>query len=491
MVRVAVVGAGAAGVAAVHALSEQLGQELELTMFDETLRSTKLAARGLPYRGDRTQPLLNAPAHFMSISAKDDRHFMRWHEARFGFRPLGHLYATRPVFGEYLLETLHDLRQDWAQRGQLLHLVPHGVERIEQDQNGLWALRTNRSQHFGFDRVVLCTGWSDFHAHSTAPGAQSVYPLEDSTDVAMEAASVLILGSGLAAVDAVRALLTRGYGGQIRMASRRGLLPNVRPDRARHTPITYTRPYLAERADFTLANAISAVRTEALLAEVDLREPMRRLAGKRTASDALRRGVAGEDDAWAAMLVGLADEVMSDTWSKFSGSDKRLFLRTLHPYFQSWCNPMPRATANLLLEAVDAGQLRISAGAGKWDGVSLRLNTGEMIRADVTLQAHRSGSDHFAQMSTGLFANLIGDGYARADPFGGLELDYATSRVVSGPGTLQAMYAVGAPAQGARYYVSALDGIVRAATAVAADIRFRSRESDSDDAVQHREPVLV
>jgi hypothetical protein len=62
------------------------------------------------------------------------------------------------------------------------------------------------------------------------------------------------------------------------------------------------------------------------------------------------------------------------------------------------------------------------------------------------------------------------------DAFGGVQVKYGTWEVLSATGRSQRLYAVGSLTQGARYYVSALDSIVRAVREVAHAIEQRRGE---------------
>ncbi|BDZ48382.1 pyridine nucleotide-disulfide oxidoreductase [Frondihabitans sucicola] len=402
----------------------------------------------------------------MSICGHDDNHFTRWHHARFGPSDPGHLFATRPAFGDYLRESLTGLRDDWARREGVLQLVPYAVDRIRRDGSKKFSVETNNSVHAGFDDVILCPGWSGFTT-GPRPGATiSAYPLRETVRRISPDDSVLVLGTGLTGVDVVRALLQRGHEGRIDMVSRRGFLPSVRPGRSAHRPHLYTRQAVRDAATFSVRRAIGLLEAEAEVCQVDLREPEKRMRGLRTPQDALRRGVAGLDDPWTSLLVGVADEAVSESWNRFDVADRRVFLRALHPYFQSWCNPMPSPTAALLLGAIDAEQLGVHAGVGRGNSRGASTDSGDDLAADVVVQAYRSAHEPFVDVQSGMLGRMIADGLARPDPFGGFALHYGTSRVIDSGGTALPIYAIGGLAQGARYYVSALDGIVDAVQGV-------------------------
>lgn len=484
MERLAVIGAGAAGIATLRAVTSQFEDDLDVTVFDPFLEDPRKVARGLPYLPDSTEPLLNAPAQFMSVCPDDREHFYRWLGTRSGQAESTEMYASRPVFGDYLFDTLRGLIRAWSLRRGTLELVPREAIRIHRDAQGTLAVETRDSLHPYYDHIIVCVGWAAPTQPDDEHDLLAPYPLENCIPRIEAMSSVTITGTGLTGVDVVRALLERSFRGRITMVSRRGLLPGIRAEGRRHIAAILRRETVRARAGMSVHDFVELIRKEAQASGIDLTEPTLRARGHRHGRDALLRGLSGADDDWSAMMVALADEVMTESWNSFTSSDKSVFLRTLHPVFQSWCNPMPRSTARLLATAFESGQLTLHRGAVKRVGTRVHLRTGESVTSQALVRAHRSGADHFADVRQGLLGALVADRIAVPDDFGGLKVDYPSNRLVGAPGLASNIYLIGAATQGARYYVNALDGIVLAIQDTMRDIRSRgaSERMTTEDA---------
>ena len=176
---------------------------------------------------------------------------------------------------------------------------------------------------------------------------------------------------------------------------------------------------------------------------------------------------------WSDLFVKLCDEVACDTWNLFDAASRRAFRQTLHPYFQAWANPMPPTTARLIRDAIVSGQLEVRAGLVKVDNRELRYASGETTRPQVVVDASRRGSDAIASTGTALLSSMLSNGNVVLDAFGGVQVNYGTWEILSAGGRRQGLYAVGSLTQGARYYVSALDSIVRAVREVASAIALQ------------------
>src|ERR1700745_3804397 len=119
MMRVAIVGGGAAGVlAAVHLRRSR--PDAQITLIDDSGRPGTGAAYGT---NDPTH-LLNVPAHRMSAWPDDPDHFCRWLDER-AVTPV-HSFAPRLAYCRYLGEQLAvaDIRIEIAEVGGLVPGVP-------------------------------------------------------------------------------------------------------------------------------------------------------------------------------------------------------------------------------------------------------------------------------------------------------------------------------------------------------------------------------
>lgn len=451
--RVAVVGVGASGLATALAITDQGPGSLDLTLFDQQFKDPDRSARGFAYQADRSGPLLNAPMSMMSIRPDDDQDFARW--VRRTGRCNG-VFTSRSVFGDYLSDCLDSLKRQWVARPGTLHCVPSNATAVSRSVNGRFSVATAMAHFDGFDAVFLCVGWNERSA--AADGCVPAYPLDETILRAMSASHVGVIGTGLGAVDVARGLLSSGYRGTITLASRRGLLPGPRIAK-RISPRILTRERLHGFGALDLGAGLGLVEREAQEQGISLETPRRFLRGEVGPRESLRIDVETQD--WRALFVALCDEVMADAWHLFDDASRRVFLRWLHPYFQSWCNPMPPSTARMLASAMDSGQLIVGRGLRIASSQRMMFMNGEVRDVDVVVSARRSSSESVANMDDAVVQSLLNGGLAMRDVFGGLRVNYGTWRIIAPGGAHLPIYAIGSLAQGARYYVNALDSIVR------------------------------
>ncbi|HVN05533.1 MAG TPA: hypothetical protein VMT86_14005 [Bryobacteraceae bacterium] len=197
-------------------------------------------------------------------------------------------------------------------------------------------------------------------------------------------APVLLLGSGLTAVDALRALRHNGHRGTVHMVSRRGLLPqpHVLPVRARepHTP------------------------------GASLRSRVRKMR----AAGADRRGA--------------VDAMRADTnrcWQAFSLADQRRFLRHARRFWDSHRHRMAPQIGAMAHDVLRGGSLTLLAGRVRdfricGDGIAASIAM-RSSAATQTLRVQRvinctGSSTDLARSTDPLLRDLLAQGWMQPDP---------------------------------------------------------------------------
>lgn len=475
--RIAVVGVGAAGLATALALTDRIPTSLDLTLFDPLLKDPAQSGRGLPYQEDCVEPLLNAPPSTMSVRVDDHADFSRWLSRNRGNTD-GLL--SRPVFGRYLSETFQLLQRRWITRDGMLHCAPVEALSITRSADGRLSVATSDAYFTHFDVVFLCTGW----AKAASSGRRTVpaYPLHEMTLRALGTGHVGVVGSGLAAIDVVRALLSRGYRGHITLASRRGLLPGPRVERD-ISPLIMTRERLAATSTLNLREFLRLIDVEAKAHGICLDMPERILGGKLTLFQSLQAESPLEQD-WRALFVALCDEAMTEAWHVLDRESRSVFQRWLHPYFQAWCNPMPASVAKKVSAALASGQLMVKEGLRRFDHQTLVYSGGRTQEVDLVIAAQRNATEGIADIQSPLIKSLIGAGLAIRDDFGGLSVANGSWRLLGRTDADCPIYAIGSLAQGSRYYVNALDSILRTIPEAISDaIRRRGHGSEGSGSI--------
>src|SRR5438270_739950 len=390
---VAVVGGGCSGVlAAVHLLTHSDGR-CRVVLIE---RDAELGG-GVAYGTDAPWHMLNAPARAMSAFPGDAHDFTRW-AAAVQLTATPNSFLPRRLYRLYLQATLAGAEQESPSppfrlraRVTAVHPRTHGVI-VGLDDGG----------HVEADRAVLALGnLPPADPHPALARAGPRYVRDPWAPRALAGIDhdepVLLVGSGLTAVDVALTLARRGHGGPIDAVSRHGLLPRRHapwPQPPTPAPAVRPRPGLTTRA--LLRAVVQAVR------------------------DAEENG-----DDWRPVIDGLRP-VTPALWCSLSERERRRFLRRAARLWEVHRHRMAPAVASsvdaLIAEgrlvvrsgavnsvAVDAGALRVSMGGAGSRIVDLRV--GHVVNCT-------GPSTNVAATSDPLLRSLLASGAARSDPLG-------------------------------------------------------------------------
>ena len=187
---------------------------------------------GLAYSTPFEQHLLNVPAGKMSALAGEPGHFLDWLRAGRWPEVDSKSFAPRKWYGEYLLALLHQTLG--AHEHSSFSHVRAEVLGITTDTEAVGArLALSDGTAVEAERVVLALGnpASCPDPGTSRQGIERRWHLSpwfgDALRVRFAGERILVLGTGLTAVDSVLALQCQDIACQIVMLSRRGILPQV------------------------------------------------------------------------------------------------------------------------------------------------------------------------------------------------------------------------------------------------------------------------
>jgi uncharacterized NAD(P)/FAD-binding protein YdhS len=228
MYQVAIIGGGFSGCAvAAHLLRAGVRGE-EIVIFDPAAEF----GRGVAYAPHSEHQLLNSPAGMMGIFSNDLEAF-----ARFAASACDQ-FPPRTTYGSYI----RDVFKSCLERGVVV--VRDRVEKLElavcsqeskpEGQDQIYKLKTAKQREVSARFVVLACG---VELQNSAVSGQDLrcrdgeYIANPWSDGAVRGASslnkVLLIGTGLTAVDLALELNRRGFCGEITALSRRGAWPIV------------------------------------------------------------------------------------------------------------------------------------------------------------------------------------------------------------------------------------------------------------------------
>ena len=437
--RVAIVGGGFAGAAAALRSIEAGSGPLAITVIEP--RAT--LGRGIAYSTTEPGHLMNGPARSLSLYPEAPLHFVRWLEAeaaRGGWMPPEGTgwEASQPPrrhFGSYVETRLAATAADSFGRVRLRHRRDRavGIGRLGRE----FVIALAGGGTIVADAVVLASGVFQNGAGRRLAGDVAGDPCYVADPYAeggfaglAAAAEVVILGSGLAMLDALVSLERAGFRGRVRAVSRRGGL--VEPRR----PVEAADDFLAG-ADPTLRGLVRKVQEA-------------------------RRRIAAEGGDWQ-QLVPAVRAATPGLWVRLGDADRERFVRHLQGVWKSCIHLAPIETHRLAERMRAEGRLTVEAGevAAIERGEAARLAVAvsgpagdRRLEADGVVDCLGHSADWSAR-SDPLVRSLLDRGLARRHATGlGIDVDPLTLAVspaaslsAGGSGS-QRLFAIGHPLRG-------------------------------------------
>lgn len=427
MTDVAIVGGGFSGTLQAIQL---LRRGARVTLIERAPR----LARGVAYSTPHPEHLLNVRASGMSAFPDAPDHFIRWLEAEGGGPGT---FAQRRLYGRYLGELLA------AAKGERLAIREGEAVDIER-ADGREIVRLADGSAIAADAAILSIGNLEpalpRGVDSAALGALYVGDpwAADITKDLGSGDTVLLIGTGLTAIDAALMLESARFEGEIIALSRRGLVPRAH---AEPSP----PPALERELEPRCTSLLRFVRGRAAR------------IGWRAAVDQLR-------------------PVTQGLWASASPVERRRFLRHLRPWWDVHRHRIAPEIAARIAAMEQAGRLRVEAGKlirADRQGVTWRpRGSGEPRTIAVSRIVNCTGPEgDIARAGEPLLTNLLKAGRIRPDVCRiGIDVD-PESRTLDASGTASpSLLAVGPMTRGAWWEIVAVPDIRGQVAAVAAQL---------------------
>ncbi|MGA2575632.1 MAG: FAD/NAD(P)-binding protein [Bryobacteraceae bacterium] len=410
-----VIGGGASGVLAAAQLVLR-GAAVTL------LEPAAELGRGMAYSTRCPLHLLNVRAVNMSALPDDEGHFLCWLERT---RPGQYdfcSFAPRAVYGEYIREVLGEALR--VGRGQFQHVRTRATGvRVAA---GKIAVETESGSVLHGGAAILATGnaapaaWPGLGAEVALSGRFfEIAWMEGAFEMRDRHAPVLLLGSGLTAVDALLALRHNGHRGKVYMVSRRGLLP---------------QPHVLPVYGCIRGPQCNGLR--------GLLRDMRTAASRAAALPA----------GWREAVDSIRPET-NQCWQALSFAEQRSFLRHLRPFWDTHRHRMAPQIGMAVEGSLRDGSLEVLAGRTRGfrltvDGVEVNIALRGCAGAK-TLKVERivncTGPDTDLGRSTNpVLRNLVEQGWLQPDPHRlGALADDQGALLPAGVGWRPPLYALG------------------------------------------------
>jgi uncharacterized NAD(P)/FAD-binding protein YdhS len=423
---VAIIGGGAAGaLQALHLVRAGIGR---VTLIERA----RAPGRGVAYSTSRPEHLLNVPARRMGAFADDSGHFVRWLEAREG-GGRAESFAPRAVYGDYLAGLLASAPVEIV-----------AAEAVDVEADGRVLLADGRGIEAG--AAVLAPGnFRPATPRGIDPAALgplwAADPWSDGLAEGLGAGDVMLLvGTGLTAVDVALTLDATDFPGRILALSRRGLAPRAHGLR---------EPVVAAMTD----------------PEPDCVAMLRRIRAR------------SREAGWRDAVYELRS-VTQALWMATGPAERRRFLRHLRPWWDVHRHKVAPAVGERIEAMRSAARLTIAAAKlvsveAKGDHALVRLRPRGQEEVE-TLRVARivncTGPEgDIARSGEPLLAALLASGRIRADPLRlGIAVDADCRAIDAAGASSDRLYAIGPVTRGTFWESVAVPDIRAQAAQVAA-----------------------
>ncbi|MBY0443529.1 MAG: FAD/NAD(P)-binding protein [Mycobacteriaceae bacterium] len=463
---VAIIGGGASGVAALAALAQQQERLGAQPISVAVIESDSRRGHGRVYGADSHWLLMNSPAHLLSIRSDDSNHFIHWLQRRgnAGTQTGPYSYVSRVTYGEYLRAQFQWL----TTKSRYLNIYPINAwtERLDLNIDDGVRICLNNASALIARKVVLATGPStpnDPYALTGHPGYLAhPYPVTlRLADVPPEH-DVAVIGSSLTAIDVALSLAHLGHRGKITLASRHGLLPEVRPDYTMlphgDTPSTPWQHKLSAPADALqafrefFATTIDAQKPYAGFGKIMSKNPVENLYEAVQNSD----NPASAGFTYRCLRFNELDQVymaMQQVWPCLNETEIMAFMGNHYSTWQRLLTPIPLINAQKVLALIKAGALRVRGGLHsvlptRDESFQLFFAGNTQDTARIVINATGSRRNLVSPGESHLFAHLKQGGHLRELPTGGARVTHPAGNLIGLAGPVAHVHAVGHPSIG-------------------------------------------
>jgi uncharacterized NAD(P)/FAD-binding protein YdhS len=396
--------------------------------------------RGLAYSTQFSEHLLNVPAGKMSALPDQPSHFLDWLRLH-GFPAAAPgTFAPRKKYGDYLEDLLHCEVRRSSHGVSAQHICAEALT-VRTDSKSAQVVLGDGTR-IETQRVVLAIGnpASSPAVNITMTGVEewmNESPWHNGAlSLRFPTEKILLLGTGLSAVDALLALLSQGGDARIYMISRRGLLPQSH------------------------AVCLPAPEFPALHGPQSARLLLRKLRARVETMTTLGQ-------CWRPAVDSFRP-VANEIWQDLSVADQRRFLRHLKSYWEPHRHRMAPQIAQQTERYRSDGRLRVIAGrirkiSRQGDSIEVRISSDGAL--DRVLEIDRVINctgiyDNFCDSRRPLVRSMIADGAATANDLGlGFRTATNGALVDSDGKTSRTLFTLGPPRRGELFETTAVPEI--------------------------------
>jgi uncharacterized NAD(P)/FAD-binding protein YdhS len=400
---IAIVGGGASGTLVAAQLLRQTTQPLRVVLFEPA----EAAGMGLAYGTSEMAHLLNVPAGRISVWPDRPSNFLDWLNSPSNCATLLQKkkfaagdFVPRAFFARYLASALEEgIAAGREHHARFEHRREGVVDFIPFHSSGTVVTRSADTEDVA--HIVLALGnlpprdpLARSHEFFRSPRYVSRVWEEGALASIGRDDAVLVVGSGLTAIDVIISLRQLGHRGKIVVTSRNGRFPQV------HAP---SAPYPDFLADRPLPSSV--------------REWMRMIRGE------ISKAKESDVD-WRPVFDSLRPHTQA-MWESLDLSERRRFLRHMRSFWESCRHRTPQASWSVIETLHRDGTLEFCPGRlqdfeENEDGVKVFLRTRKResveLNAGWVLNCIGPESNFRQHLNDPLIINLIARGVLHPDP---------------------------------------------------------------------------
>ena len=457
--RVAIIGMGTAGVSVLRQLVKHENfSQLKVDVYDDD----RNMGQGVPFQNDSSELLINMPSKSMSLNLDDDQEFWKWYQNQTEFNFSNPQYLPRFVFGHNMKSYLSYYNDQFDNLTIINDKVQEIFTQCDVDDTDLkYHVCTcdDEKEWREYDYLFLTFGTFSYHDPYDLKGTkgyiQTPYPTYHTLDNVKDSDRIVIIGTGLASLDAVRYVAAHHPYLPITMTSRSAALPSVR---GKMTKIQFTH-LTKSRFNGIMKNHFGNVPLEKVVSlflkecedyGIDFKKLIYRRTGNHVKDLEYDLNHEEEMGIFQSIIEHLKEN-LNWIWNSLSVKDQETFNRKYTKIIQLNSNPMPPRTARLLIKLIQNNELVIKKGlediVHKNNQFMLKYNdtTQNYELFDIVINATGSKT-HLSQLDEDdqLILNLENRQIVQRHPMGGIQIIPETNQVISPRyGTLKNVIAIG------------------------------------------------
>ncbi len=331
--KVVIVGGGLSGTLVAMNLLQQ-SSETEIILLE--CNPEKLG-RGVAYHHDFTHQPLNVVAGGMSLFEEKPLHFLDWLlENQFRYNHLlpeinKNSFVPRKIYGDYIIENLELFHHQ--HKGRLQIRIDEAIL-LTESKDG-FQVTLESGVLLSADHVILALGnfppadlFEDGHPVKNDPRYFSMPWLDRIYSNISGDENILLVGTGLTAVDVVLGLKMRGFQGKVKLISRRGRLPLPHDLSSKPFELEYPGHLHPRDTWFWIRGIIKN----------------------------------NKEIPWPSIIDGLRP-LTQRIWVEWNLEERKYFLKRLRPFWEIARHRIPNASFNVLNELIKEGQIEIGKGS--------------------------------------------------------------------------------------------------------------------------------